>query len=346
MRAEPGRASSSGATPGITASRTGTSRCACSSSSRRRPPRARPARTRERVRTSRAGTPSTASSAPSAARVRSPEPSAFSAEPTPSGSSIAASSSACSSAPSTSRSGRLTVAAGQASLEESHDGEELVYATRGALRVEAGGVEATPHPAMRSSSRPGRPIATRRAPSPRRCSAWRRATPLGLRRHAAVARRLRRATGSLSEVVARRAGAVGRCRVATGRRGRGSRPATERLRPRSSPARTSTAAVAGRARRQVRRPDDPPDASADAAQTAATTNTSPRSASAARGSNLDAVVLSMWFTSSRVVGQGSRPNQSADRPEARRRRTAPAPAKATVTSCFSSSQATWEPTAS
>src|SRR6187200_2367504 len=49
-------------------------------------------------------------------------------------------------------------------------------------------------------------------------------------------------------------------------------------------------------------PDDPPDASADAAQTAATTNTSPRSASAARGSNLDVVVLSMWFTSSRVVG--------------------------------------------
>src|SRR5262245_48627565 len=51
-------------------------------------------------------------------------------------------------------------------------------------------------------------------------------------------------------------------------------------------------------------PDDPPDASADAAQTAATTNTSPRSASAARGSNLDAVVLSMWFTSSRSWGSG------------------------------------------
>ena len=39
--------------------------------------------------------------------------------------------------------GTLTVAAGQASLEESHDGEELVAVTRGALRVEAGGVEAT-----------------------------------------------------------------------------------------------------------------------------------------------------------------------------------------------------------
>ena len=42
--------------------------------------------------------------------------------------------------------GTLTVAAGQTSLEESHDGEELVYVTRGALRVEAGGVEATLSP--------------------------------------------------------------------------------------------------------------------------------------------------------------------------------------------------------
>jgi quercetin dioxygenase-like cupin family protein len=40
----------------------------------------------------------------------------------------------------------LTVAAGQASLEESHDGEELVYVTRGALQIEAGGVEATLSP--------------------------------------------------------------------------------------------------------------------------------------------------------------------------------------------------------
>jgi quercetin dioxygenase-like cupin family protein len=39
--------------------------------------------------------------------------------------------------------GTLTLASGQASLEERHDGEELVFATRGALRVEAGGVEAT-----------------------------------------------------------------------------------------------------------------------------------------------------------------------------------------------------------
>jgi len=39
--------------------------------------------------------------------------------------------------------GTLTVPAGQTSLEESHDGEELVYVTRGELRVEATGVEAT-----------------------------------------------------------------------------------------------------------------------------------------------------------------------------------------------------------
>ncbi len=42
--------------------------------------------------------------------------------------------------------GTLTVAAGQTSFEESHDGEELVFVTRGALRVEAGGVEATLSP--------------------------------------------------------------------------------------------------------------------------------------------------------------------------------------------------------
>lgn len=39
--------------------------------------------------------------------------------------------------------GTVTVPAGQASLEETHDGEELVYVTRGELRVEAEGVEAT-----------------------------------------------------------------------------------------------------------------------------------------------------------------------------------------------------------
>jgi len=39
--------------------------------------------------------------------------------------------------------GTLTVPAGRASLEESHDGEELVYVTRGELEVEAAGVEAT-----------------------------------------------------------------------------------------------------------------------------------------------------------------------------------------------------------
>lgn len=39
--------------------------------------------------------------------------------------------------------GTVTVPAGQASLEESHDGEELVYVTRGELRVEAADIEAT-----------------------------------------------------------------------------------------------------------------------------------------------------------------------------------------------------------
>ena len=39
--------------------------------------------------------------------------------------------------------GTVTVPAGHSSVEESHDGEEILYATRGALRVEAGGVEAT-----------------------------------------------------------------------------------------------------------------------------------------------------------------------------------------------------------
>ena len=39
--------------------------------------------------------------------------------------------------------GTVTVPAGHTSLAESHDGEELLYVTRGELRVEAGGVEAT-----------------------------------------------------------------------------------------------------------------------------------------------------------------------------------------------------------
>lgn len=42
--------------------------------------------------------------------------------------------------------GTVTVPAGQASLEEAHGGEELVYVVRGELRVEAGGVEATLEP--------------------------------------------------------------------------------------------------------------------------------------------------------------------------------------------------------
>lgn len=39
--------------------------------------------------------------------------------------------------------GTVTVPAGQESAAETHDGEEILYATRGALRVNAGGVEAT-----------------------------------------------------------------------------------------------------------------------------------------------------------------------------------------------------------
>ena len=39
--------------------------------------------------------------------------------------------------------GTVTVPAGHSSVAESHDGEEILYATRGALHVEAGGVEAT-----------------------------------------------------------------------------------------------------------------------------------------------------------------------------------------------------------
>ncbi len=39
--------------------------------------------------------------------------------------------------------GTLTVPAGQSSVEECHDGEELLYVTGGALRVAAAGVEAT-----------------------------------------------------------------------------------------------------------------------------------------------------------------------------------------------------------
>lgn len=42
--------------------------------------------------------------------------------------------------------GTVTVPAGQTGEVESHDGEELLYATRGALRVSAGGVDATLSP--------------------------------------------------------------------------------------------------------------------------------------------------------------------------------------------------------
>ena len=39
--------------------------------------------------------------------------------------------------------GTVTVPVGRTSLEESHDGEELIYVTRGELRVEADGIAAT-----------------------------------------------------------------------------------------------------------------------------------------------------------------------------------------------------------
>ncbi len=42
--------------------------------------------------------------------------------------------------------GTVTVLPGQTSREETHDGEELLYVTRGVLRVAAGGVEATLSP--------------------------------------------------------------------------------------------------------------------------------------------------------------------------------------------------------
>ena len=42
--------------------------------------------------------------------------------------------------------GTVTVPAGQSSVEESHEGEELLYVTGGALHVDAGGVEATLSP--------------------------------------------------------------------------------------------------------------------------------------------------------------------------------------------------------
>ena len=42
--------------------------------------------------------------------------------------------------------GTVTVPAGHTSLEETHDGEELLYVTRGELRVEAGGVDAALSP--------------------------------------------------------------------------------------------------------------------------------------------------------------------------------------------------------
>ncbi len=42
--------------------------------------------------------------------------------------------------------GTVTVPGGQCSLEEAHEGEELLYVTRGELRVSAGGVEATLSP--------------------------------------------------------------------------------------------------------------------------------------------------------------------------------------------------------
>ncbi len=53
--------------------------------------------------------------------------------------------------------GTLTVAAGQVGAEERHDGEELVYVTRGSLRIEAGGIEATLSPGDAFVVPPGTP---------------------------------------------------------------------------------------------------------------------------------------------------------------------------------------------
>ena len=75
--------------------------------------------------------------------------------------------------------GTVTVNAGQESREESHDGEELLYVTRGAFRVSAGGVEATLAPGDGFLIPAGTPHSTRRtvSRSPRRSSAWLPPTP-------------------------------------------------------------------------------------------------------------------------------------------------------------------------
>jgi quercetin dioxygenase-like cupin family protein len=53
--------------------------------------------------------------------------------------------------------GTVTVPTGHSSAEESHDGEELLYVTRGALRVSAGGVDATLSPGDGFVVPPGTP---------------------------------------------------------------------------------------------------------------------------------------------------------------------------------------------
>ena len=185
VRAEPGESSSSGATPGITASRTATSRCACSSSSRRRPPRVPPARTRGPGRTSsRAryavdGVGRHFVTSPRRAPLRAP--SWWSAGRTPCcGSTLGVLVGLLASTEHLTA-GTLSVVGGREPGGD-HGGEELLYVTRGALQVAAGGLEATLAPGDGFVVTAGTPHATRpRAPrSPRRCSAPRpRTRPTG-----------------------------------------------------------------------------------------------------------------------------------------------------------------------
>ena len=303
-------------------------------SSRRRPPRARPAyaRTRLHLQQSRYAVDGVVGAL--GGTRPEPELSVFSAEPTPSGSSIVACSSACSSAPSTSRPARSPWLRDRRAWRRATTARSFVYVTRGALRVEAGGVEAT-------LSRGDAFVVP--AETPHRYAADGALaeavfgvvsfTP-GPEASLRQARRFRRppvrCQRSLPDELEPSDGAVSPPELK--RRGRDSRPATEPLpsrsirtngdrgRCRTSSPPTPACLTIRRTRVTGRRPD-------------ARTNTSPRSASAARGSNLDAVVLSMWFTSSRIAGvragrtrarTGLRRGGGGRRPRRRRRRSPPA----------------------
>ena len=169
----PARASSSAATPGITASPTATSRCGCSSSSRRRRRPAHRARTRRRGRTSSESVyavEGVVGNLADAVRRRARcallrrEDSAWRLDRDVLVGLLVSTEHLTA--------GTVTVPAGQTSLEEAHDGEELVYVTRGELRVEAAGVEATlapgdaffvPSATSHRYARDGRPASPRRS---------------------------------------------------------------------------------------------------------------------------------------------------------------------------------------